>query len=84
MLLGASIGAQIGATAIKYIRGYGIRLLFAITIIFAGFCIAVEQLYKITKIPIYQTFAGIVLLGTALLMTLIIIAKMMLESKKKK
>ena len=36
MLIGASIGAQIGVTAVKYIRGYGIRLLFAIMIILAG------------------------------------------------
>ena len=30
---GAAIGAQIGVTAVKYIRGYGIRLLFAIMIL---------------------------------------------------
>jgi uncharacterized protein len=43
MLVGASIGAQIGVTAVKYIRGYGIRLLFAIMIILAGSSVALKQ-----------------------------------------
>jgi hypothetical protein len=43
MLVGASVGAQIGVTAVKYIRGYGIRLLFAIMIILAGFSVALKQ-----------------------------------------
>jgi uncharacterized membrane protein YfcA len=43
MLIGASIGAQIGVTAVKYIRGYGIRLLFAIMIILAGTSVALKQ-----------------------------------------
>ena len=47
MLIGASIGAQIGVTAVKYIRGYGIRLLFAIMIILAGTSVALKQ-FKFT------------------------------------
>jgi uncharacterized membrane protein YfcA len=43
MLIGASIGAQIGVTAVKYIRGYGIRLLFAIMIILAGTSVSLKQ-----------------------------------------
>jgi hypothetical protein len=43
MLVGASVGAQIGVTAVKYIRGYGIRLLFAIMIILAGSSVALKQ-----------------------------------------
>ena len=43
MLIGASIGAQIGVTAVKYIRGYGIRLLFAIMIILAGTSVTLKQ-----------------------------------------
>lgn len=84
MLIGASIGAQIGATAVKYIRGYGIRLLFAIMIILAGISIVTEQFYKITNKPLFQTFAGIVLMGTALVMSIIVIAKLMIESRKEK
>jgi uncharacterized membrane protein YfcA len=84
MLLGASIGAQIGATAIKYIKGYGIRLLFSIMIVFAGCSVALEQVYKISLISFYQTTAGIVLMGTALSMALIIIARLIIESRKEK
>jgi uncharacterized membrane protein YfcA len=84
MLIGASIGAQIGATAIKYIKGYGIRLLFAIMIVFAGCSVALEQIYKLSLISFYQTTAGIVLMGTAVSMTLIIIARLVIESRKER
>ncbi len=43
MLIGASVGAQIGVTAVKYVRGYGIRLTFAIMIILAGTSVALKQ-----------------------------------------
>ncbi len=84
MLIGASIGAQIGATAVKYINGYGIRLMFAIMIVFAGCSIALEQIYKISDMPIFQSVAGVVLMGTALCMTLIIITRLILEAKREK
>ncbi len=82
MLLGASIGAQIGSTAVKYVKGYGIRLLFAIMIIFAGCSVGFEQIYKIFQISFYQIFAEIVLMGTAIFMTFLIIARLILESRK--
>ena len=82
MLIGASIGAQIGATAVKYIKGYGIRLLFSIMILLAGCSIALEQIYKFTDIPFFQTTAGLVLMGTAVLMTLIIITRLVVEARK--
>jgi uncharacterized membrane protein YfcA len=84
MLLGSSVGAQIGATAVKYVKGYGIRLLFAIMIAFAGLSIALEQVYKISGILIYQKAAGILLMGTAASLTLIVIVKLIIEYKKEK
>jgi hypothetical protein len=33
MLLGASIGAQIGSVATKYVKGYGIRIFFGIAVV---------------------------------------------------
>ncbi len=84
MLIGSSIGAQIGATAVKYIKGYGIRLLFAIMIAFAGCSIALEQVYKITSVPFYQSAAGLVLMGTAVCLTLIVIVKLVVEFKREK
>jgi uncharacterized membrane protein YfcA len=84
ILTGASIGAQIGATAIKYIKGYGIRLLFAIMIVFAGLAVITEQLFKITGKIYFQNIAEIILLGTAMIITTIIIGKLIIESRKEK
>ena len=76
MLMGAAIGAQIGVTAVKYIRGYGIRLLFAIMIICAGISVVLKQIQAVTGIPILNTLSGIVIMGSASIMCLIIIIKM--------
>jgi len=53
-------------------------------IIFAGLSIVTEQFYKMTNKPLFQTFAGIVLMGTAITMTIIVIGKLIIESKKEK
>ncbi|MFZ0453301.1 MAG: sulfite exporter TauE/SafE family protein [Ignavibacteriaceae bacterium] len=84
MLLGASIGAQLGVTAVKYIRGYGIRLLFAIMIAFAGVSVVIEQVYKMTDIPIYSSIAGTLVIGASILMTLVICTKLFIEVRKEK
>lgn len=44
MLLGAAIGAQLGTVAVKYVRGYSIRLLFAVTIFIACASVLMKQL----------------------------------------
>lgn len=77
MLIGASIGAQIGVTAVKYIRGYGIRLLFAIMIIMAGVSVLLKQLQMVTA-------AGLVVMGAALAMCGIIMARLWIGFKKEK
>ncbi len=84
MLIGASIGAQIGATAVKYVKGYGIRLLFAIMIAFAGCSIALEQLYKMTGEEVLGTAAGLVLMLTAVTLTSIIILRLTVEARKER
>jgi hypothetical protein len=84
LLIGSSIGVQIGATAVKYIKGYGIRLLFAIMIICAGISIALEQVFKATNISHYELSSKLVLMGTAVMMTVIIITNLITESRKEK
>ncbi len=84
MLIGASVGAQIGATAVRFIKGYGIRLLFAIMIVFTSFSVVTEQFYKITLEKLLQAFSGIILMGTAVAMTVIIIAKLIREYRKER
>lgn len=44
MLLGAAVGAQLGTVAVKYVRGYSIRLLFAVTIFIACTSVILKQL----------------------------------------
>jgi len=75
MLIGASIGAQIGVTAVKYIHGYGIRLLFAIMVILAGCSVAAKQ-FGLT------TAAGFIVMGSSLGMCAIIMVKMWAGFKK--
>ena len=84
LLIGASIGAQIGATAVRYIKGYGIRLLFAIMIVFAGLSVTIEQFFKITGKLFFQTISEIILIGTAIIMTSIIVGKLAVESRKER
>ena len=76
LLIGASVGAQIGATAVKYIKGYGIRLLFAIMILCAGFSVLFEQIFKITNGSMFHLLAKIILMGTALIIAGIIVCKL--------
>ncbi len=75
MLIGASIGAQIGVTAVKYIRGYGIRLLFAIMIILAGISVTLKQLQ-------FNTASQWMVMCAALGMCLVIMIKMWKGFKK--
>lgn len=77
MLIGASIGAQIGVTAVKYVRGYGIRLLFAIMIILAGVSVALKQ-FGMTGT------AGWVVMVAALGMCVVIMVRLWQGFKKEK
>ncbi|TAL68822.1 MAG: sulfite exporter TauE/SafE family protein [Bacteroidetes bacterium] len=82
MLFGASIGAQIGVTAVKYIRGYGIRLLFAIMVFFAGISVVLKQMDSIMNSPGLKTASGWVIMGSASVMCLIIIIRLIVSARK--
>jgi uncharacterized membrane protein YfcA len=77
MLIGAAIGAQIGVLATRHVRGYGIRILFAIMIILAGTSVALKQAQTIFDMPALGSLAGIVVLGAASSMTLLIFVKLL-------
>ena len=47
MLVGAAVGAQVGAVATKYIKGYGIRIAFGLAVIGCGISVFLKLL------PIY-------------------------------
>ena len=77
MLIGASIGAQVGVTAVKYIHGYGIRLLFAIMVILAGSSVALKQFNATTA-------AAYVVMIAAVSMCVIIVVQMSRGFSKEK
>ncbi len=59
MLAGAALGAQLGTVAVKYVRGYFIRLLFAITIFIACASVLLKQLELQTPSAILILTAGV-------------------------
>jgi uncharacterized membrane protein YfcA len=61
MLLGAAAGAQMGTVAVKYVKGYSIRLLFAITIFIACISVLLKQLELQTASSFMILTAGIVI-----------------------
>jgi uncharacterized protein len=69
MLMGAAPGAQIGTIATKYIRGYGIRLMFGMTVA----CALVSVVFKQFRM---DTIAAWLVMVAVSAMTLVIIVGM--------
>jgi uncharacterized membrane protein YfcA len=86
MLIGAAVGAQIGVTAIKYVRGYGVRLLFAIMILLAGVSVTLKQLAGVwaQKEFVLTTVAAYVVMGSALTLCVIIMIQLARGFRKEK
>lgn len=61
MIMGAAIGAQMGTVAVKYVRGYSIRLLFAVTIFIACISVLLKQLKLQLASSIMILSAGIII-----------------------
>ena len=65
MLTGASMGAQIGSDATKYVKGYGIRMFFGIAVVGCGISIAFKLIAA--SFPSVRTFfdgaAAVLILG---------------------
>jgi hypothetical protein len=66
MLIGSAVGSQLGALATSYVRGFGIRLSFALTIFISALAIALKQAGL-------TLLSGIVLIGMATIMSIVII-----------
>jgi hypothetical protein len=77
MLVGASVGAQIGSVATKYVRGYGIRVFFGIAVVGC----AVSIIFKLIAAaePLLRSFfngaATVLILGLVAAMSLYILVK---------
>jgi uncharacterized membrane protein YfcA len=78
MLVGAAIGAQIGAIATKYVKGYGIRIAFGICVIACGVSIAMRLAQPL--LPGLTTFldvgSTVVILGTVSVVALYVFMRM--------
>ncbi len=78
MLIGASVGAQVGSVATKYIKGYGIRIVFGFAVIGCG----ISVLLKLIPVyyPVVNTICDIVatylILGLVGAMSIYITVKM--------
>jgi uncharacterized protein len=92
MLVGASIGAQVGTVATKYIKGYGIRIVFGLAVIGCGLSIVLKLIAKATAGATQAVFDGAstaLVLGLVAAMSVYIIVKMIqgarqeLASKKR-
>jgi len=84
MFMGAVIGVQLGVAAIKYIRGYKVRILFAIMIFLAGISVIFEQIYKVTLIHTYNSLSIYFVLGAAGLLSVFLLLRLMYLYKKSK
>jgi hypothetical protein len=84
MLVGASIGAQIGSVATKYIKGYGIRIAFGLAVV--GCFISVLLKLIPTYIPelyaICDAIATVLILGLVAAMSIYITVKMVQGAAK--
>jgi len=83
MLVGASIGAQVGTVATKYIKGYGIRIAFGVAVV--GCTVSVVLKLLPSYVPSIRTFcdvsATVVVLGVGAVLSLYIMVKMIQGAK---
>jgi uncharacterized protein len=84
MLIGASIGAQIGSVATKYVKGYGIRIFFGIAVIGCAVSIAFKLIAAANPSVrvLFDNAATILVLGLVSAMSLYILLKFIAGAKK--
>ena len=84
MLVGASIGAQMGTVATKYIKGYGIRIAFGLAVVGCALSIVLKMMAKWfpTYGGIYDGASTALILGLVATMSLYIFVRMVMGAKK--
>nr|WP_315988762.1 sulfite exporter TauE/SafE family protein [Desulforamulus aquiferis] len=70
MLVGASVGIQIGAVATAYVKGMKIRLYFGVTLLLAGSAVVLKQLQMVTLAG-YLMFSSAAILSCMIIFMLI-------------
>ncbi|MCU0592870.1 MAG: sulfite exporter TauE/SafE family protein [Desulfobacterales bacterium] len=78
MLVGAAIGAQVGSVATKYIKGYGIRIVFGLAVIgcFISVLLKLIPNYFPDLYTICDVMATVLILGLVAAMSIYITVKM--------
>ena len=78
MLIGASIGAQIGTVATKYIKGSGIRIAFGLAVVGCAISIVLKLLamYFPAQKPFYDAAATFFVLGVVAALSIYIAVRM--------
>jgi hypothetical protein len=76
MLIGATLGAEMGSYATLYVRGMRVRFYFALTIFGAAVSVVLKQLGEWLDIPVLSMVAMYLILGVAVLMMLTILVKL--------
>jgi uncharacterized protein len=84
MLIGASVGAQIGSVATKYVKGYGIRIFFGIAVIGCAVSIAFKLIAAANPSVrvLFDNAATVLVLGLVSAMSLYILLKFIAGAKK--
>ena len=77
MLLGAAVGAQIGAVATKYVKGYGIRIFFGIAVVGCGISVLMKLISAASPAlkPIMDPCATVLILGLVTSLSGVIVVK---------
>ena len=83
MLVAASVGSQLGATATRFVEPARIRILFGVTILGGGAAVALEQVSTFSEsVEFLSTLASVVLLSVAGAMCLTI-GVLMIKAKRR-
>jgi uncharacterized membrane protein YfcA len=82
MLVGASVGAQVGTVATKYIKGYGIRIAFGLAVVGCFLSIVLKLIAKAYKAPMFDHASTALVLSLVAVMSAYIFVKMLAGAKK--
>jgi len=86
MLAGASIGAQIGSVATKYVKGYGIRVFFGVAVIGCAISIVLKILGVVAEnmVKTFDLAATVLILGLVAALSLFILTKFVLGVREER
>ncbi|MBM2815240.1 MAG: sulfite exporter TauE/SafE family protein [Ignavibacteria bacterium] len=84
MMIGAGIGTQLGVASVKYIRGYGIRILFALLILLAALSVLLKLMDITFHVWIFKFLSSLIIMLSASFVSFVILIKWFLEARKRR